>query len=393
MPPIKTLGVLTGALLLTTTTTASATPDPVLPAPTGPHRVGSVDLHLVDETRPDPWVPGTTRELVVTLRYPAPRTDHPRTAFLPPGAAAVVAEVDAARLGVDPASLDYGFPTHARANAPVLGGRHPVVLYSPGAGESRAFGTALTEQLASEGYVVVAIDHTHEAPAVEFPDGRVARRAVPRQTAEVLRAMIDTRVRDAQFVLDRLEVLTRGGNPDAAGRELPHLLGRSLDLSRVGAFGHSGGGFTAAELMRSDRRVDAGADLDGSMTYSRSALDFGRVAHEGLDRPFLLMSAGDHSAATDPSWRLFLGNHRSWVRQLHLPAGEHFSYTDHQVLLHRAGVPAQARAGAVGTVDPLRSTASQRAYLGAHFDLHLRHRPTRLFDGPSPAHPDVVFPG
>src|SRR5664279_3109 len=30
---------------------------PTLPAPTGHHRIGVVQLHLIDHTRPDPWVP------------------------------------------------------------------------------------------------------------------------------------------------------------------------------------------------------------------------------------------------------------------------------------------------------------------------------------------------
>jgi hypothetical protein len=28
---------------------------PQLPAPTGPHRVGTLTVHLVDRSRPDPW--------------------------------------------------------------------------------------------------------------------------------------------------------------------------------------------------------------------------------------------------------------------------------------------------------------------------------------------------
>ena len=39
----------------------------------------------------------------------------------------------------------------------------------------RSDATALVENLASEGFVVVAIDHTHESQLVEFPDGRLVR--------------------------------------------------------------------------------------------------------------------------------------------------------------------------------------------------------------------------
>jgi predicted dienelactone hydrolase len=366
-----------------------------LPAPTGPYPVGSTELHLVDDTRLSPWVPATVRELMVTIRYPARHDGGPRASFMAPGVARIAVQEIAGELGVDPARLDFGFATNAHPGAAAAGGRRPVVLYSPGGGTSRSLGTAQMEQLASEGYVVVAFDHTYEAIAVEFPDGRVARQALPPSSPEVLRQMMATRVQDTGFVLNQLEVLATGGNPDAGRRELPRGLRGSLDLSRVGMFGHSAGGFTAGETMVSDRRIDAGADLDGSMMYSRSAGEFGRVADEGLDRPFLLMSAGDHTAASDPSWQRFLTNHRGWVRQLHLPAGEHFSYTDHQALLpqlvSRLDLDPAVPEPYIGRVDPARSVAAQRAYLTAYFDLHLRHRPQRLLDHPSPEHPDVQF--
>jgi hypothetical protein len=43
-----------------------------LPAPTGPDQIGTVSLHLVQAGRPDPWVPGRTRELMTSLTYPGP---------------------------------------------------------------------------------------------------------------------------------------------------------------------------------------------------------------------------------------------------------------------------------------------------------------------------------
>jgi predicted dienelactone hydrolase len=378
---------------------AVAAPSPVrfaLPEPTGPHRVGTTDLHLVDHARPDPWLPDTTRELMVTVRYPARPSGNGEAPFMPPGVAEAVAASDARALRIDPVELDYGFATHSVPDAPAVPGHRPVVLYSPGRGNPRALGTGLLEQLASEGYVVVAVDHTHEPLAVRFPDGRIAPRAVPPLTIDVNKKLMATRTRDTSFVLDQLQALA-GGNPDADGRRLPPGLGRSLDLTRVGMVGHSAGGFTTGEAMVSDRRIDAGANLDGSMAYDQATGDFGRVADLGLDRPFLLMSAGDHSAASDLSWQEFLAHHRGWVRQLHLPDGEHSSFTDHQALVPQPaahlGLGPAVTAPVVGTVDPARSTAAQRAYLTAFFDQHLRHRLRRLLDGPSDRHPDVRFPG
>ncbi|MEV3959628.1 hypothetical protein AB0M34_01835 [Nocardia sp. NPDC050193] len=348
---------------------ACAKPDNFgLPAPTGPYPIGSIDLHLVDRSRQDPWVPGSVRELMITVRYPARADTGPEAPYMAAGVASVVAESDAAKLEVEADRLDYRFPTHATVGAPAAGGRRPVLLYSPGATLSRSHGTAQMEQLAGDGYVVVAIDHTHEAEAVEFPGGRVERKALPAPTIDVSKRLITTRVQDTRFVLDELESLAAGGNPDADGRVLPTGLGESLDLSRIGMFGHSGGGFTAGEAMTADRRIRAGADLDGSMAYSQSARDFGRVADEGLDRPFLLMSAGDHSADTDPSWQQFLSTHHGPLCEVHLPEGEHFSYTDYQILLPQMGIHTAAF---IGTGDPTHSLTVQHRTLGDFFGTYL----------------------
>ncbi|MGW4326797.1 alpha/beta hydrolase family protein [Nocardia sp. NPDC004573] len=352
---------------------AAASAEPVrlgLPAPTGPYPVGSAELHLIDPSRVDPWVPEGVRELMVTVRYPAQPNTEPKAPYMAAGVAEAVAATDAGKLGVEPNLLDYRFPTHSGLGAPAADGRRPVLLYSPGATLSRSHGTTQMEQLASDGYIVVAIDHTHEAEAVEFPGGRVARKALPAPTIDVSKRLITTRIADIRFVLDQLELLAAGAHRDADGGALPAGLNTALDLSRIGMFGHSGGGFTTAETMLADQRISAGADLDGSMAYSQSARDFGRAADEGLDRPFLLMSAGDHSLDTDASWQQFLRHHRGPLCRVHLADGEHFSYTDYQILLPQLG---GAAAGFVGAIDPAYSLAVQHHTLSAFFGIHLSH--------------------
>jgi hypothetical protein len=363
------LAALVLALTLAVPAAADAATSP-LPEPAGPYAVGTTELHLVDPAREDPWVPGSPRELMVTVRYPA-FPSGPRAVYQDPAVARIMAAEDAVFAGVDPSRIDYGFPTHSRVGAPAAGRARPVVLYSPGAKQSRALGTAQLEQLSGAGYVTVAIDHTHEGPGVAFPGGRVEPRVLP-SGPDTGRQLIATRVRDTGFVLDQLEVLARGGNPDAEHRRLPAGLSSALDLSRVGMVGHSAGGFTAGETMVTDRRIDAGADLDGSMAYSQSGRQFGRVADEGLDQPFLLMSAGTHRPATDASWQEFLTHQRGPVRQLNLPAAAHFSYTDQQVLVPRLGLDPAVEAQLVGTGDPVRAMATQRAALTAFFDRYVR---------------------
>lgn len=352
-----------------------------LPEPTGPHLVGTVEVHLVDRGRPDPWGLGDVRELMVNIWYPASPVG-PRARYAPPRAGALLADELATALGLPAGSIDYaGTVTHARAGAPTVG-RHPVILYSPGGGTSRVLGTHHVEDLASRGYVVVTIDHTGEAP-VEFPGGRVT----PVQRPTDFRELIGVRVDDTRFVLDSLSRL-----PQA----------RAMDLRRIGMFGFSAGGFTSAETMLVDRRIDAGVNLDGTMQYGFPDGDLSDSARLGLNRPFLLFGAGGHShrpqpgnPLNDPSWTSFWEHQRAWKLDLSIPDGTHRAFADYQfsvpAIAAAFNLPPATVAETLGTVDPAGSVRAQRAYLGAFFDQFLRGRAQPLLRGPSPRYPEVVF--
>ncbi|WP_026400341.1 alpha/beta hydrolase family protein [Actinomadura rifamycini] len=371
-----------------------------LPPPTGPRAVGTTELHLVDAGRPDPWTPDRDRELMISVWYPAAKGAHgdrPVAPFLRPGVARLFTDVDA--LGVFKAgTVDWaGARTHAAKSAPADARRaRPVVLYSPGFGVPRTLGTPLAEELVSRGYVVVTMDHSGEAP-VEFPGGRVDAGRLPERTPDRLKTAMDARARDTRLVLDALAELRRGGNPDAGGRALPAGLARTLDLSDIGMVGHSAGGIQAAEAMRTDRRVDAGIDLDGTLQYEDGTLM--PVAAEGLDRPFLLMGGSiagkPQTHLTNPSWGAFWRNSTGWKRDLNVPAAGHYSFTAVQSILPqvdvRGDIPAEAREQLIGTVDPERMTASLRAYVTAFFDRSLQGRTRPVLDRPSPRYPHVRF--
>ncbi|MEU4829476.1 lipase [Streptosporangium sp. NPDC023615] len=364
-----------------------------LPAPTGRHPIGTVSLHLVDRSRPDSLVPSQPyRELMVSLWYPARRSGkHPLAPQMPPLAAADFDRDTAADLGIKPGEVNWAATrTHARAGAPVdrRAGGLPVVLFSPGYEAPRTLSTVLVEELASRGYLVVTVDHTHQLDQVEFPGGRVERSRLPpvrteQEQAGLFGVLMPTRVADMRFVLDRLARLDRGQNPDAARVRLPAGLRGAPDLSRVGVFGHSMGGATAARLVHEDRRVDAGANLDGVL--------LGPVAGSGVSKPFLQVAGETTTRRTEPTWKSFWERSTGWKREIRFAGARHFSFFDLQAMFPQlAGklkdVPV---AETIGTIDPARSVAAQRAHLTAFFDLHLRGRQTRLFDGPSRTYPEV----
>ncbi|QWF16474.1 alpha/beta hydrolase family protein [Lysobacter capsici] len=372
-----------------------------LPPTTGPYRVGTTILHLVDRSRIDPFV-GGPREIMVTIAYPIqPHAQGPRAAWVDPS---LVGEIEALYddYGFVPGSIDW-----AGARRPAIEGAAlkpsprgwPVVLFSPGLQFFRELYSASVDDLASHGYVVASMTHTYEAFFAAFPGGRVARGVALTETVESTQMWLDTRVADSRFVLDVLSAINQGHNPDAEHRRLPAGFRGGLDLSRVGFFGHSYGGTTAAETMFFDRRVDAGIDFDGqlSTTYGPPQnLPYGptRAARFGLDKPFLLMGAAGHSHRPvphqDPSWIDFWANQRGWKRELQLPLGLHFSFSDYPAIVPRLGdaAPAGFLQLANGSMPAAESVAGSRAYVRAFFDLHLKHRPTRLFDAPHPAYPN-----
>lgn len=372
-------------------TPATAQPAVELPPPTGPAKLGTVTLHLIDSAREDPHTPGAAREVMAQLWYPSNDFDeYPAAPCLDP------------RVN-DVFGLPSGCQTHAHVAAPVArrsklfgvvpwpGQRsYPVVLFSHGHGSSRGLGTALIEELASRGYVVVAVDHPYDAGAVEFPDGRVVEfqpegplpgRPDLAWLDEINRQPVHLRAGDLRFTLNALALLNEGQNPDAAGRPLPEGLRGALDLSRVGVFGHSLGGSTAAQVMLDDPRVKAGFLLDGAVPPE--------VRASGLDKPVMFLGSEqpDPLRVIESSWQQT--HQRGWHLGTRLTGSGHNTLTDLAIVCEQLDC-GQARA-ALGSIDGERAVAVQRSYLAAFFGEHLLGRDSRLLDGPSRRYPEIVF--
>ncbi|MFD8597922.1 alpha/beta hydrolase family protein [Kitasatospora sp. NPDC059646] len=381
-------GPLAAALPAVPARAAAPAPGPArltLPSPTGPFPVGTVPLHLVDPARPNPLGgPNPHRELVASVWYPArPSTGLPLAPWLADGAMrAFLADTG---FPIDPALAPL---TAGRVGAPVhrAGRPLPVVVYSHGSGSHRGDHTVTVQELASHGFVVVTVDHLGNCFS-ELPDGRVL---TPADAAGPMYAL-DYAV-DLRFVLDCVERLAAGENPDAGRRPLPDGLAAALDPSRIGMFGWSKGGTATACTMLTDRRVRAGLAVDGPMQPGSGH----PVVTEDLDRPFLLMTAS-FPLAGDPNVAEFWSHLRGWRLEVRAAGAVHPSYGDNVTLIPQAGrllglTEEQIRA-MVGTIDPDRAVLIQQAYPLAFFDLQLRRRRAALLDGPSPRFPEVAYHG
>ncbi|GAA1183482.1 dienelactone hydrolase [Kitasatospora gansuensis] len=365
-----------------------------LPAPQGRYATGESVFRLVDDGRADPWVPGRSyRELMVSVIYPAVHTGgRPFTSQLPAAVATAVGAAVEEGNQLPAGLVNWAATrTHSVQDAAMAPGRFPVVLYSPGAGDSRDWNVSLVEDLASRGYVVVTVDHTGEAPATQFPDGRVVGNATvlaawaqayqDGTTLAFFSKLMAARQADIGLVLGRLT-------------SLPGRLAEGMDLDRIGMFGHSAGGFTTANMMYGDPRIKAGVNMDGTLEYSvrPDGTNLSEVALHGLDRPFLLMGSSGREAGDvhgEPSWVSFWQHQRGWKADVTLVGSEHASFTDAEALLPQlAGrVPAATLAAVVGTVDPRRALAADRALVGSFFDRFLKGCDDHLLDGGTSRYP------
>lgn len=281
-----------------------------LPSPTGPWPVGTTTRALIDTHRSDPWNNAPTREIALSVFYPAYATNV-RAPQLAPAAAEVFKQLDAGVLHPElpPSGVNWAATlTHSYVDAPALPGRRPTVVYSPAGADPRTIGTSLAEDLASHGYVVVTVDHPGEASEVVFPDGRlrVIEITPDVQTDPVRsRLMMDTRFADVRFVLDHLSELHS-----------------SIDLRRVGVYGHSAGGATAAVVL-SHPLVRAAVNMEGYLDTLDGEL------YPIARKPLLLAGTdGFRDARFDRTWSAVMAKGGP-VRRVQLDKANHWIWTDY----------------------------------------------------------------
>ncbi len=361
-------------------------PVPSLPEPDGPFAVGTETLYLVDTNRQEIYgsQPGGPRELMVQLWYPAESKRGAQTASWIEHSN-VIGKAISAWLELPSFTLDH--LKYARTNAyvevPLAGTeRFPVLLFSHGWGGFRAQNTYQLEELASQGFVVAAVEHPYGAVTTVFPDGRVAQhdpKTLPPDldgAAYLLAAnrLIKQWSGDLEFVLDSL---TRLDASDPQG-----YLTNRLDLAKVGALGHSTGGGAALEFCAIDTRCKAVLGMDAYLApVSESTLA------NGLDIPALLLfselwPSADNQARVEE----LLSHMQAPAQVLTILGTDHYDFTDLPLLS-----PLAAQIGLKGPLKAGRVVEIVKTYSTAFFEQALRGQENPLLAGPSGLYPEVQY--
>ena len=391
------------SLLLVGASAAFATLLPVfdLALPTGASGVGTTTLHLVDSSRAEIITerPDDRRELVVRLWYPAQVSDE--TAAEPaPYIASDVGAAYAEKYGLPAFATSHlaRVETHAYRDMPLSDAprAYPVLLFSHGYNVPPALYTSFLVDMASRGYVVASVNHTYESTAAVFPDGRVAtfshafaqdrhtaamwaqidsleqqyRRSAGAGRLAALRAMnriypnADMMRRwaaDLSFVIDEL---TRLHADEPTSR-----FHQRLDLTRLGAFGHSAGGAAAGQVLLEDDRVRAGVNWDGAQ--------WGDAIDAPFAQPFMVVSADWDAAAFLPNPLIYRQGSKSAFYDLTIRGTGHSNFSDIPRL-----IPVQA-VNQAGSIAPERAARITTAYTEAFFNRHLNGEDAWLPDAAS----------
>ncbi|CAH2598586.1 conserved membrane protein of unknown function [Rhodovastum atsumiense] len=370
------LAALCGAMVLAVAGVGAAIAFPIfrLPPPTGSAPVGTRLLQV--PAGPD------GRVLSLQIWYPAR-----------PDAALATARYRDTAPGLLLSHLPL-VPTHARLEAPITPGPHPVVLYAHGWGGFPQDNTALVEDLASHGFVVVAVGTPGGLGTGHAADGRPVDLDGPLDlssdaataTTQLIGALnTAARARDLVRVLDTLAALNAG---DPAG---PFT--GALQAARAGVLGFSFGGSVAAETARIDRRVVAVMNMDGWL--------FGPVQRTGVAVPYLVMSddaplpaPGDETAADAGrrNWAILMNRDWTCMRAgfarhggelMFLTGSLHTNFSDRPYYS-----PIRRWSGA-GRIDPARATAIQRRIAVTFFGRWLRGDPAPPPDQDGSPFPEI----
>jgi len=257
----------------------------------------------------------------------------------------------AATDGEEAASHPASFPHRAIEGAPAHGASAPLVVFSHGNSGFARQSTFLTTQLASWGIAVVAPDHSGNtfpemlALAPDDDDARIA----------VHKAARYNRPRDAMRSLEAALGGRLGGPP--------------MDGGRIGALGHSFGGWTVLKLPRLEPRIRALCALAPA-----SEAFVGRRAFEPDELPFdrpieslVVAACEDALVDLDSSVRPLVARLAPPVALVGIEQADHFHFCDGIDVLHRMHL-ANPRAGALRPTLPseevLPEARAQRAIAG-----------------------------
>ncbi len=196
--------------------------------------------------------------------------------------------------------------------------RYPVIVYLPGIGGQDLHNVYL-EELASHGYVVVAIEPPFDTFVTVAADNKILT--------------LDATLRSAAERVDRKAIYEYRNNAhkrwfeyiESVIKKMQHLDGdttslwyKKFDFDRIGILGHSHGGAVALDFCQKNDICKVGINMDGWTKTYNSSMSF--------TTPFMFLLS-EHGEMPEMN-NLFKNNQRSDFQKIVIKGAGHDSFTD-----------------------------------------------------------------
>jgi dienelactone hydrolase len=253
----------------------------------------------------------------------------------------------------------------------------PLILFSHGWKGFNAQNSGQALELASHGYIVIAVQHTYGAITTVFPDGSIAPNNpnalldddYAPNYEEVARILAEQWSGDLAFVLNQLEDTTS----ETGAFFNPHA-----DFSRIGVYGHSMGGGAVIQFCGTDARCKAVLGMDPFLR----PVSLGVLAN-GISQPaFFMFSQAwiDNTTSRNNELRQqFIPKSANNFGVIEILGTKHHDFSDLPLLS-----PIAPQLGLKGPLDGKRVIEITTAYLLGFFEMTLNDVPSNLFGDSSP---------
>ena len=322
---------------------------------TGPYKVKTASAILVDETRLEAFeTDGSHREVPVYFYYP---------------------EAEG-----------------AKANS------FPLVVFSHGAFGYYQSNTSTYMELASNGYVVISLDHPYHSFFTKDTSGKtiivnpqfmqevmyINELGTPEQEIiELSHGWLDIRTADMNFVLDSVKETKESDvaelpdywfvNKDTSEETINAILSMT-DTEHIGLMGHSMGGAASVTVGRTREDIDAVIDLDGTMLgeqfgYVNGEYDF---YDEEYPVPLLAVNNEEHyfegQSLTDWYVNIWVLANAKDAKYTYFKGSGHMNFTDLPLFS-----PALANMLGIGTVDPEECIIKMNRLVLDYYNCYLKN--------------------
>jgi len=269
-----------------------------LAKPMGKYAIGTVTYCVTDPDREEIFITDKhqARQIPIQVWYPAENTAQPDYApYIPE--ATKVSEAISELLHI-PKALLYPLQfkrSNALEKAPISKekSQYPVLLYLTGLYGHRCISTFQTQELVSQGYIVVGIDCPIAVALATFADGSTLK-SLPRTLIDPMLneslteenpllnyngktfegGLIAYFAKDVSRVIDFLTTLNTN-DPN-------NFLYNKLNLDKLGAFGVSLGGIIVSEASWKDARIKANLIMESQIPL--------KIAQTGLRVPTMVIT-------------------------------------------------------------------------------------------------------